>query len=68
MTRPLPSSTRSLSLALITDLEQQLSVTLTMLSEGSPCPPLDFVGFHQPAEIALTYLPIVLKKKKDSPS
>lgn len=32
------------------------------LSEGSPVLPLDCVGFNQPAEIALTYLPILLQK------
>lgn len=62
-----PFSPGSLSLALITDLEQ-LSVRLTGLSEGSPGPPLDCVGFHQPTEMAPTYLPVVLEKKKDPPS
>lgn len=35
-----------------------------MLSEGSPVSPVRLVGFHQPAEIALTYPPSVLKRKK----
>lgn len=52
-----------LSLALITDLEQQLSVKLMVLSEGSPCPLFGCVGFSQPAEIALTYLHSLLKNK-----
>lgn len=51
---PLPEP---LSLALITDLEQQWSVRLTVLSEASPCPLFGCVGFNQPAEVTLSTQP-----------